>query len=129
MELRQISPLKEWSLQANREEPRSKPVDPPQGKPMEGTPPAPDRVGAASGAADVHEFARHMAEILNQAMKDLRFSVSFHPDAESGVVIVRVLDANGELIRVVPLEEFAAMNRRLAMGALENGLLTSQLVR
>jgi uncharacterized FlaG/YvyC family protein len=94
----------------------------------EGASPSPERVGGMSGAADVHEMAEHIAEIINEAMRALNFSLNFEPDYENGDVTIRVLDAEGKLVRQIPLTEFDTLQNKLSAGTFEGGFLTNQIV-
>jgi flagellar protein FlaG len=56
---------------------------------------------------------RKMAENINRFMEDMDFSLRFIPDKEAGIVIVKVLDSDGNTIRTIPPEEMAALSSRI----------------
>jgi uncharacterized FlaG/YvyC family protein len=49
---------------------------------------------------DIHA----LAEKMNESMQDMRYSLQFVPDMESGQVIIKVLDVDGKIIRRIPPE-------------------------
>jgi len=59
------------------------------------------------------EAIRKMAEHINRFMEDMEFSLRFIPDKEAGIVIVKVLDSDGNIIRTIPPEEMAALSSRI----------------
>jgi uncharacterized FlaG/YvyC family protein len=130
MDVRQIPPVQETRVIVPKEDPPARPSVSKEGKPSstEGPPPAPDRVGATLGAADTHELAEHIAEIINEAMRALQFSLNFEPDYEDGDIRIKVLDGEGNLIRQIPLYEFQGLKDKLSTGNVEGGILTNQVV-
>jgi flagellar protein FlaG len=68
------------------------------------------------------EAIRKVAENINRFMEDMDFSLRFIPDKEAGIVIIKVLDSNGNTIRTIPPEEMAALSSRIgsSIGMLVN---------
>ncbi|MDP3027959.1 MAG: flagellar protein FlaG [Deltaproteobacteria bacterium] len=68
------------------------------------------------------EAIRKVAESINRFMEDMDFSLRFIPDKEAGIVIVKVLDSDGNIIRTIPPEELAALTSRIgsSIGMLVN---------
>jgi len=130
MDVKHIPFVQESRVFVPKEEPPPRPSVSKQEKPSpsEGPPPSPDRVGGVLGAADIHEMAEHIAEIINEAMRVLEFSLNFEPDYEDGDVTIKVLDGEGKLIRQIPLTEFHTLKSRLSAGDLEGGILTNQVI-
>ncbi|MDD5153563.1 MAG: flagellar protein FlaG [Desulfovibrionales bacterium] len=71
------------------------------------------------------EAIRKVAENINRFMEDMDFSLRFIPDKEAGIVIVKVLDSEGNTIRTIPPEEMAALSSRIgsSIGVLVNKIL------
>ncbi len=65
---------------------------------------------------------RRVAENINRFMEDMDFSLRFIPDKEAGIVITKVLDSNGGVIRTIPPEGMAALSSRIgsSIGMLVN---------
>lgn len=59
------------------------------------------------------ESIKQLAENLNQFMKNLDYNLQFIPDREAGIVIIKVLDGNGKLIRQIPPEAFLSLSSRI----------------
>ena len=130
MELRQIAPVGDGNrVVVAREELPPRPAVSPQERPSEGTPQGPEKVGAVPGVPDIHEFAEQLAEILNEAMRNLHFSINFEPDTEEGIVTIKVIDGEGKLIRTIPLSKLLSISRKMVAGALEKGILVDQIIR
>jgi uncharacterized FlaG/YvyC family protein len=55
---------------------------------------------ARQSEEDIHA----LAEKMNQSLQDMRYSLQFVPDMESGQVVIKVLDGDGKLIRRIPPE-------------------------
>lgn len=74
---------------------------------------------AASGD---EEALKKLSEGINQFMEGNRYSLQFIPDREAGIVVVRVLDSKGNLIRSIPPEELAALSSKIgsSIGLLVN---------
>jgi len=68
------------------------------------------------------EAIRKVAENINRFMEDMDFSLRFIPDKEAGIVIIKVLDSDGNTIRTIPPEEMAALSSRIgsSIGMLVN---------
>jgi uncharacterized FlaG/YvyC family protein len=54
---------------------------------------------------DIHA----LAEKMNQSLQDMRYSLQFVPDMESGQVVIKVLDGDGKIIRRIPPEFMAQL--------------------
>jgi uncharacterized FlaG/YvyC family protein len=50
------------------------------------------------------ESLQAIAERINQSLKSMSYSLQFVPDKESGVVVIKVLDEKGKVIRQIPPE-------------------------
>jgi uncharacterized FlaG/YvyC family protein len=50
------------------------------------------------------ESLQAVAERINQSLKSMSYSLQFVPDKESGVVVIKVLDEKGKVIRQIPPE-------------------------
>lgn len=59
------------------------------------------------------EIVQQLAENLNQIMRSINYNLQFIPDREAGVVIIKVLDGNGKLIRQIPPEAFLSLSSRI----------------
>lgn len=68
------------------------------------------------------EAIRKVAENINRFMEDMDFSLRFIPDKEAGIVIIKVLDSDGNTVRTIPPEELAALSSRIgsSIGMLVN---------
>ncbi|HEC98956.1 MAG TPA: flagellar protein FlaG [Proteobacteria bacterium] len=68
------------------------------------------------------EAIRKVAENINRFMEDMDFSLRFIPDKEAGIVIIKVLDSDGNTIRTIPPKEMAALSSRIgsSIGMLVN---------
>lgn len=64
---------------------------------------------AAPALADLHEAATH----LNQLAGSNNNSLSFQVDDSTGKTVIKVMDANHELIRQIPSEEALALSRAI----------------
>jgi uncharacterized FlaG/YvyC family protein len=133
MEVRHIPLTFENRVPLPKEEPPARPSASPEEKaaPSEnqnGRSPVTERVEATLGSADIHEMAEHIAEVINEAMRALDFSLNFEPDFEEGQVTIRVMDGEGNLIRRIPLSEFHALQSKLSAGNLDGGFLTHKVV-
>jgi flagellar protein FlaG len=71
------------------------------------------------------ETLKQLAENLNQYMRDIDYSLQFTPDRKSGIVIIKVLDGNGNVIRQIPPEAIQFLSSR--MGESIGILLNSKL--
>jgi uncharacterized FlaG/YvyC family protein len=63
---------------------------------------------------DIREFTKHLAEIVNEAMQDMKFSLQFVVDNKTEEITVKVLDGKGQLVRQIPSDEIQQMRKRLA---------------
>ncbi len=57
----------------------------------------------------IEEDIHALAEKMNQSLQDMRYSLQFVPDMESGQVVIKVLDGEGEVIRRIPPEFMAQL--------------------
>lgn len=129
MEVRQVLSPQEGKVTPVRDHPGPRPYASPKEVAPEGNPLVPQRVGPILRTPDVHEIARHIAEVLNEAMRSLKFSLSFEPAGDGESITIRVVDGDGRLIRTIPLSEFLALARRLTASTWNSGFLADQVVR
>ncbi len=66
-----------------------------------------------------------LTENLNRFMQSINYNLQFIPDRESGIVIIKVLDKEGNLIRQIPPEAFLALSSKIGehIGVLINSKL------
>lgn len=57
---------------------------------------------------------KNLFEHINEFAKDNQISLKFIPEKESGMVIVKVYDGQGKLIRQIPPEEVLALSAEFA---------------
>ncbi|MCX8117536.1 MAG: flagellar protein FlaG [Desulfobacterota bacterium] len=71
------------------------------------------------------ENIRQVAENLNEFMRSIDYNLQFIPDRESGIVIIKVLDGNGKVIRQIPPEAILSLSARIgeSIGVLFNSKL------
>ncbi|MBM3302988.1 MAG: flagellar protein FlaG, partial [Deltaproteobacteria bacterium] len=50
------------------------------------------------------ESVRELADRINEFMRSMNYSLQFVPDREAGIVVIRVLDGKGKVIRQIPPE-------------------------
>ena len=55
------------------------------------------------------ESLQAIAERINQSLKSMGYSLQFIPDKESGVVVIKVLDEKGRVIRQIPPEAMVGL--------------------
>ncbi len=67
----------------------------------------------------------HLVENLNQIMEQIDYHLKFIPDREAGMVIIKVLDGNGKVIRQIPPEAILSISSRIgeSIGILINSKL------
>lgn len=53
---------------------------------------------------------KNLAEHINEFAKDNQFSLKFIPEKEAGVVIIKIFDSQGNLIRQIPPEEVLTLS-------------------
>lgn len=70
-------------------------------------------VKPVEGTSDIQAFTEHLAEAVNEALKNMRYSLQFVVEAKDKSLTVRVLDSEGEVIREIPPEEIRNLQRRL----------------
>lgn len=68
---------------------------------------------------------RQLAENLNQFMRSIDYHLQFIPDREAGIVIIKVLDGDGKLIRQIPPEAILSLSSGIgeSMGVFINSKL------
>jgi len=73
-------------------------------------------------ASGNEEAIRKLAESINEFMKAISYSLQFIPDKEAGMVIIKVLDSEGNVVRRIPPEEMAGLYSRIgsSIGLLVN---------
>ncbi len=66
-----------------------------------------------------------LTENLNRFIQSINYNLQFIPDRESGIVIIKVLDKEGNLIRQIPPEAFLALSSKIGehIGVLINSKL------
>jgi len=64
-------------------------------------------------SSDIQAFSEHLAEAVNQALRNMRYSLQFVVNGKGKDLTVRVLDAKGEVVREIPPEEIQKMQERL----------------
>jgi flagellar protein FlaG len=64
-------------------------------------------------SSDIQAFSEHLAEAVNQALRNMRYSLQFVVNGKGKDLTVRVLDAEGEVVREIPPEEIQKMQERL----------------
>lgn len=67
---------------------------------------------ATTAAVSAEELDSAIASI-REAVQSLRRDLSFSLDDESGMVVVKVTDSDGELVRQIPSEEILRLHRQL----------------
>lgn len=70
-------------------------------------------VRPVEGPSDIQAFTEHLAEAVNEALKNMRYSLQFVVEAKDKSLTVRVLDSEGEVIREIPPEEIRNLQKRL----------------
>ena len=60
-------------------------------------------------ARQTEEDIHALAEKMNKSLQDMRYSLQFVPDMESGQVVIKVLDGEGKVIRRIPPEFMAEL--------------------
>lgn len=68
--------------------------------------------GAISSVLD-EETIHELADRINEFMRSMNYSLQFVPDRESGMVIIKVLDGKGKVVRQIPPEELASISSML----------------
>lgn len=119
MEINPIPPVQE---SRTKEEPATKLAVSADENPTVEAAPTDTRVEASLGTADVQEEARRMAELLKEAMRELDYTIQFEPQEEAGQIVIRVIDDQGKVVRVIPQDKFEAIRSELAVGG-QSGLL------
>ncbi len=59
------------------------------------------------------ESVRELADRINEFMRSMNYSLQFVPDRESGMVIIKILDGKGKVVRQIPPEELASISSML----------------
>ncbi len=106
----EIPALKDALIQSTPSEPLSKdPQKTPKSLVVEGVP----VVSLEKVTGKQEEAIQQLAENLNQIMKSINYNLQFIPDREAGVVIIKVLDGNGKVIRQIPPEAILSLSSRI----------------
>jgi flagellar protein FlaG len=58
------------------------------------------------------EAIKGLAEDINRFMKESDFSLQFIPNKESGTIVIKVLDYQGNVIREIPPEAMTALSSK-----------------
>lgn len=71
------------------------------------------------------EAARKIAESLTEFVKSIGYSLQFIPDREAGLVVIKVLDGEGNLVRQIPPEAIRFLSSKIgeSIGILLNSKL------
>lgn len=70
---------------------------------------------------------KEAAEQLERAVRQTGRNLNFHVDADSGVIVVKVVDAvSGEVIRQIPNEETLRLAKSLAAGNKDVSLIVDE---
>jgi len=71
------------------------------------------------------EAIQQLAENLNQFMKSIDYNLQFIPDRQAGIVIIKVLDGEGKVIRQIPPEAIQSLSSKIgeSIGILLNSKL------
>jgi flagellar protein FlaG len=88
----------------------------------EGSPPA--ELPGTKVKAD-EENLKAVVERVNNFLKNMQYSLQFTVDRKNKEVVVKVLDADGKLIRQIPPEEMVALSRRLGAS---NGMILNEIL-
>ncbi len=64
-------------------------------------------------AEENQKAIQNLAEHINKLAKNNQFSIKFIPEKEAGLVIIKVYDAQGKLVRQIPPEEILALSAEL----------------
>ncbi len=56
---------------------------------------------------------QNLAEHISKLAENNQFSIKFVPEKEAGIVIIKVYDAQGKLVRQIPPEELLALSAEL----------------
>jgi uncharacterized FlaG/YvyC family protein len=59
------------------------------------------------------EAARALTENINTFMQSMRYSLQFVVDKQNGQVVIKVLDAEGNLVRRIPPEAMGALSQKI----------------
>jgi len=120
----EIPPLKGILLPSMPKEPSEKVLQKPvESKTMETNPMVSEVVHQVMSQRD--EDIQQLVENLNQFMKSINYSLQFIPDREAGVVIIKVVDGNGRVIRQIPPEAMQSLSAKIGenIGVLLNSKL------
>lgn len=64
-------------------------------------------------SSDIQAFSEHLAEAVNQALHNMKYSLQFVVNGKGRDLTVRVLDSEGQVVREIPPEEIRKMQERL----------------
>lgn len=85
----------------------------------------PHRDSIEKMAGEQEETIRQLAENLNQFMRSINYNLQFIPDRKAGIVIIKVVDGNGNVIRQIPPEAIQSLSSKIgeSIGILLNSKL------
>ncbi len=71
------------------------------------------------------EALQDLVDSINQFTKDIRFTLQFIPNDESGMAMIEVLDADGKVIRRIPPEALTELSSKIesSIGTFVNEIL------
>lgn len=74
---------------------------------------------------ELERAARKLADILNEFVRSIGYSLQFIPDREAGLVVIKVLDEEGNVVRQIPPEAFQSLSSMIgeSIGVLINSKL------
>jgi len=70
------------------------------------------------------ESLQAIAERINQSLKSMGYSLQFIPNKESGVVVIKVLDEKGKVIRQIPPEAMIGLFSEIG----DKGLILNKML-
>lgn len=98
---------------AIKEEAKTHPPLPSGQMPPEGDVKEDEWVKPVDDSQDIRAFTEHLAEAVNEALKNMKYSLEFVVEQKEKSLTVRILDSEGEVIREIPPEEIRNLQRRL----------------
>ncbi len=104
----ETSLIKESPLpQAARDYPERAPARPLKSKEIDARPVSGETI--RENIARSEEALRKVAEGINEFMRSENYSIQFIPHQDSGVVVVKVIDGEGNVVREIPPETMLAL--------------------
>lgn len=64
---------------------------------------------SGAGSRVDEEAIGELADRINEFMRSMNYSLQFVPDRESGMVVIKVLDSKGKVLRQIPPAEMASI--------------------